>query len=366
MVKENLIKIDQEDKESIASSGFEFEESKRMATFFQQDDEPFLFHSLLEGVDILPMGELLNRFPQFYKLKGEAFKMLKKTLPEDINKGYFIRVKKNTVLELPIQACLFLKKANFKQKVHNLVVVEEGAKVYLITGCTASKSANEGFHLGISEFFIERGAYLNFTMIHSWKEDITVRPLSVALLEEGAHFVSNYVCLRPVKDIVMSPVAILKGEDAKASFNSLILGYKFSNQDIGSKAILRANKTQVEIVSRVVSLGGCITSRGYIKAEAKYVKGHLECRGLIINEKGRIYAVPELETEFRDVDLTHEAAIGKISKEEVEYLCARGMSFQEAQSIIVRGFMDVNILGLPSLLQQEIKNLEDKILNKGL
>ena len=109
-------------------------------------------------------------------------------------------------------------------------------------------------------------------------------------------------------------------------------------------------------------MGGKIIARGHIKAENKDVKAHLECRGLVISEKGSIHAIPELETEYRDVDLSHEAAIGRINKEEIEYLCSRGMSSEEAQSIIIRGFMDINILGLPDVLREEIKKLEDKTL----
>jgi len=109
-------------------------------------------------------------------------------------------------------------------------------------------------------------------------------------------------------------------------------------------------------------LGGKVVARAHLKAEAKDVKGHLECRGLVLSEKGTIHAIPELETDLRDVDLSHEAAIGKISKEEIEYLCSRGLSSDEAQSVIIRGFMDVDILALPDLLKEEIENLEEKIL----
>ena len=83
---------------------------------------------------------------------------------------------------------------------------------------------------------------------------------------------------------------------------------------------------------------------------------------MILSEKGQIHAIPEMETDFRDVDLSHEAAIGKISKDEIEYLCARGFSQDQAQSIIVRGFMDVSILGLPEVIKKEIEQIEEATL----
>jgi Fe-S cluster assembly scaffold protein SufB len=267
---------------------------------------------------------------------------------------------------MPVQACMFLKSERFTQKVHNIVIIEEGASMYMITGCSSARSATEGFHLGITEFFVKKGGYLNTTMIHSWKEDITVRPVSIAVVEEGGTFVSNYVSLRPVRDILMYPTALLRGSGARASMNSLVLSFPDTRQDIGSRVIFTAPGTQAEIVSRVVSLGGTNISRGHLKADAENVRAHLECRGLILSKKGTISAIPELETAYRDVDMSHEAAVGRISQEEIEYLASRGMTYNEAQSVIIRGFMDVNILGLPEALRKDIASLEEKMLKASL
>lgn len=350
------------DAETLASSGMDLTEKMRSGSFLQQDAQAQFFRSLSEGVEILSITEALKQLPEARKYYGSAFKALNREYPQDTEGGYFIRVRANTTVELPIQACLFLKAQSFKQKVHNLIIIEEGARVYLITGCSAAKSAHEGFHLGISEFFIKKGGYLNFTMIHSWKEDTSVRPMSIALLEEDASFISNYVCLRPVKEITMYPTAVLEGANARASFNSLILSHPGSLQDIGSRVILKASNTQAEIISRAVSMGGKVIARGHLKAEGKDIKAHLECRGLILTENGTIHAIPEMESDFRDVNMSHEAAIGKINKEEIEYLCSRGFTLDQAQSIIVRGFMDVNVLGLPDLLKKEISSIEDATL----
>jgi len=350
------------DRETISSSGMDLTEETRSASFLQQDNQVLFFHSLSEGVEILGTEEALEKVPRAREYYGRTFNLLGRDYPRDTIGGYFIRVAKGKTVELPIQACLFLKAQGFKQKVHNIIIVEEGAQVYLITGCSASKAADEGFHLGISEFFIQKGAYLNFTMIHSWKEDVSVKPISIALVEEGASFISNYVCLRPVREITMYPAALLEGVYARASFSSLVLSHPGSLQDIGSRVILRAKNSQAEIIARAVSLGGKVIARGHLKAENQNVKAHLECRGLILSKRGTIHAIPEMESDFRDVDMSHEAAIGKINKEEIEYLCSRGFTKEEAQSVIVRGFMDVGVLALPDLLKKEIENLEDKTL----
>lgn len=364
--EERLKNFNKKDIEAIAASGMDLDEKMRSASFLQQDNKVMFGHSNSGSLDLLSTAEALEKFPQARQHFGRAFRYLNIDYPQDTEGGYFIRVKKGETVHLPIQACLFLKKQGFKQKVHNLVIVEEGARVYLITGCSASAAAYDGFHLGVSEFFVKKGGYLNFTMVHSWQKDVCVRPLSVAMIEESAAFVSNYICLRPVKEIVMYPTAVMLGGRSRASFNSLILSHPRTLQDVGSRVIFKAKEAQAEIISRAVSLGGKVVARGHIKAEADDVHAHLECRGLLISKQGTIHAIPELQTDFRDVDLSHEAAIGRISREEIEYLCSRGLSQQEAQSVIIRGFMDVDILGLPQILKKEIKDLEDKTLTTSL
>lgn len=365
-MSELIKQVDKQDLEKISSSGMDFGEKTRSASFLQKDNDTLFSRSLHDSVEIMKREEALEKYPELKEYRGKAFGLLNREYPTDTTGGYFVRVKKGKTVEFPIQACLFLKSLGFKQKVHNIIILEEGAKAYIITGCSSADAAREGFHLGISEFFVKKGAHLNFTMIHSWREDVSVKPMSIALVEEGATFISNYVCLKPVKEIVMYPTAVLLGERSRASFNSLILSYPNSLQDVGSRVIFRAKNTQAEIIARAVSLGGKVISRGHIKAESEDVKAHLECRGLVLSPKGFIHAIPELETDFRDVDLSHEAAIGKISKDEIEYLCSRGLTSSQAQSIIIRGFMDVDVLALPDLLKKEIKEIEDKALKSGL
>jgi Fe-S cluster assembly scaffold protein SufB len=358
-------RIPAEDAGVMASAGMDFSEKSRSATFMQQDGRAEFARSMYEGVEIMDMRDALAKDPDAQKYYGRAFREAGKDFPQDTEGGYFIKVKKGADVQLPIQACLYLKSQGFRQKVHNVVIVEEGARAFLITGCSSSHAASEGSHLGLSEFFLKKGAFLNFTMIHSWREDTSVRPMSVIVQEEGSQLVSNYICLRPVRDVVMYPTAFL-ARKARASFNSLILSHPGSLHDVGSRVVLRGDGAEAEIVSRSVSLGGRVTQRGHIKAEAENVKGHLECRGLILSPKGYIYAIPEMETEYRDVNLSHEAAIGRISREEIEYLASRGLSRAQAQSVIVRGFMDVGILGLPGPLREEMDRLEEKTLQADL
>jgi Fe-S cluster assembly scaffold protein SufB len=125
--------------------------------------------------------------------------------------------------------------------------------------------------------------------------------------------------------------------------------------DVGSRVILSAPGCRAEVIARAITTGGDIVSRGHLVGEAPGIKAHLECRGLILKGNGRIHAVPELEGKVPDIDMSHEAAVGKIAEEEILYLMARGLTAEEATSAIVRGFLDIDIKGLPEKLTEEIK-----------
>jgi hypothetical protein len=130
---------------------------------------------------------------------------------------------------------------------------------------------------------------------------------------------------------------------------------KGSHLDVGSKAILKAKGCRAELVARTISRGGYIASRGLIEGDVPDTKAHLECRGLLLDNEGVIYAVPELKGIVQGVDLSHEAAVGKINEDEIQYLMARGVDADTATALIVRGFLDVDIEGLPPALQAEMK-----------
>lgn len=366
MDREIKLNFGKDDQEKIKKAGLDFSQRNRSASFIQQDNDILFNKALFDGIEIEPIEEALDKYPEIKKkYYGKAFTKAEKKYPKDTVGGYFIRIKKGKKIDFPIQSCLFLKNKKFKQRVHNIIIAEEGAEAHIITGCASAKAAEEAYHLGISEFFVEKGAYLNFSMIHRWEEDIEVQPMSVALVKDKGTFVSNYICLNPVRNIKMYPAAVL-GKNSKATFSSLMVAHPNCLQDIGSRVIFEKPDSSAEIISRAVSLGGKVIARGDLNSRTFGTKAHLECRGLVVSKEGRIHAIPELRTDFRDVDMSHEAAIGKISKDEINYLRARGIPKEEAQSLIIRGFVDVNILALPGQLRKEIDKLADQTLKGGL
>jgi Fe-S cluster assembly protein SufB len=273
----------------------------------------------------------------------------------NLHHGYFIRALPGARVSMPVQACLYLNREMFSQNVHNIILAEEGSELHIITGCTTGNHIKSGIHVGISEFYIKKNARISFSMIHNWAEEVAVRPRSGAVIEEGGVFLSNYFCMKPVKTLQMYPVASCIGRGAVARFNSVLLAQEGSHMDVGSGVILSAPEARAEVIARTISTGGDIISRGRLVGEAPGIKAHLECRGLILKESGSILAIPELEGKLPNIDMSHEAAVGKIAEEEIQYLMSRGLTAEEATAAIVRGFLDIDIKGLPEQLREEIR-----------
>jgi Fe-S cluster assembly scaffold protein SufB len=190
-------------------------------------------------------------------------------------------------------------------------------------------------------------------MIHDWGKKINVRPRTVILVEEGGTIISNYISLRPVRSLQMFPTTYLNGKGAVARFNSILVAGPGSFLDVGSRVVLNAPDTRAEIISRGISSGGSIIARGELVGKVSGIKAHLECHGLILND-GLMQAIPELIGYVPGVEMSHEAAVGKIDQREIEYLMARGLDEEEAISTIVRGFLNVDIEGLPSDLKKRL------------
>ena len=358
-------KLPSDEKEHMMSAGIMLDDLDRLAgTYIQKDQTPVHFHASQEGIEVMSITEALDTYSWIneYIWKSVEVGSDKYTAHLELNdtNGYFIRSLPGMKAQLPVQACLYLGHRNLAQRVHNVVIAEEYSELHIITGCTAHPMSG-GLHLGVSEFYVKQGAKLTFTMIHNWAPNISVRPRSVVTIEKDGIYLNNYISMKPVQSIQMYPTAKCIGENAIARFSSIIIAPPGSDIDVGSRVILDAERSHAEIISRTITTGGTIVARGDIQANKPNVKGHLECRGLILGKTGVIHAIPELIGRVAGVDLSHEAAVGKIAEEEIEYLMARGLPRDEATAMIVRGFLNVNIQGLSIQLENEIKKVIDQI-----
>jgi Fe-S cluster assembly scaffold protein SufB len=356
--QEDLSSFSQDEREQMLKAGVDLAATNRSGTFVQKDLSVVHSRSLQEGMEIMDIEEALEQYDWLHEYWWNAVpvNMDKYTARVELHQehGYFIRSLPGEKSIYPLQACLYLEEENLAQDVHNIIIAEKGSELHIITGCATAPHVKHGLHVGISEFYVKQGAKLTFTMIHNWSENMAVRPRSATIVEAGGLFLSNYVCMQPVGTLQMYPVTHLVGEGATARYNSILVATPGSSMDVGARVFLRAKGARSEIVSRAITTGGKIIARGHIVGEVAGIKAHLECKGLILSDDGVIHAVPELEGHKQEVDLSHEAAVGKIAQEEIEYLMARGLSEEEATATIVRGFLHVEIEGLPKELKAEM------------
>jgi Fe-S cluster assembly scaffold protein SufB len=353
-------KLSAKAKKQMLSAGVILDDTKqRSGTYIQMDNMPVHYSSRQEGIEVMAISEALDKYDWLadYWWRAVAVDADKYTAHVELSQsnGYFIRALAGQKTIYPVQACLYLAKARLAQNVHNIIIAEENSELHIVTGCTTASGDEPGLHLGVSEFYIKKGAKITFTMIHNWNPQIAVRPRTGTIIEEDGLFLSNYVMMKPVRSMQMYPAANCVGENATVRYNSILLAPPGSHMDIGSRVLLNARGAKTEIISRALTTGGTIIARGYIEGNAPDVKGHLECRGLILQGNGVIHAIPELKGNLAGIDLSHEAAVGKIAEEEVEYLMARGLTRTEATATIVRGFLRVDIEGLPPELDTELR-----------
>ena len=359
---EDLSKLAEEDKQKILQAGVDASGKGRSGTYLQMDTAVLHAHSKHEGLDVIPIKQALKECDwikdYYWKLVSVDADKYTARAQLNLHDGYVIRARPGSKVIYPVQACLYIDKENLSQYVHNLIIAEEDSELHIITGCATAPHMKRGLHVGISEFFVKKNAKLSFTMIHNWAEDMMVRPRSVGIVEEGGLFLNNYICMKPVKSLQMYPTTHLIGKGAVSRFYSLLVGSAGSELDVGGRIFLKEENTRAEIIARAISNGGRIISRGDLIGEKPGVKAHLECRGLLL-KGGLIHAIPELQGKVEGVEMSHEAAVGKIAQEEILYLMARGLTEDEATATIVRGFLSVDIPGLPPQLKAEIDRAVD-------
>lgn len=364
----SLKSLSKQMKEAALYAGVNADESFRSGSYFQVDYTPIYrkVQEMYKGqLEIMSTAEALEKYEWVQDLWWTAVPLDqdKYTARAELKQthGYFIHVFKGQKVEKPIQACLLLSENNVSQNVHNLIVVDEGAEAQIITGCTVQEEVSGGAHIGISEFFLRKNSNLMFTMIHNWAESFDVRPRSATILDEGATFVNNYILMKPVKSIQMFPAAYLNGASSRARFNTIIAGKKDSYIDIGSRAVMKGKNTSSEAIARTVAYDESeIYARGDLLSQVNESRAHLDCRGILFSDKAKIWAIPALAAEGApQAELSHEAAISPIAEEEVEYLQTRGLSKDEAMSTITRGFLNIEIPGLPPVLKTYIDRVLD-------
>lgn len=368
-VLNKLDEVDKSTEDMLLKVGVEAEEQDRSGSFLQIGQTNVFQSNLTEGLELLSLAQAVEKHNwvknlMWTNVSVDADKYTAKTAlretQEDLFSGYFIRSAPGSKQVFPVQACMFISDENVMQTTHNIIIAEENSELHLITGCATGEDVSSALHVGVSELFVKPGAKITFTMVHNWAEQVEVRPRTGITIEDNGTFINNYILTSPVKSLQSFPTAHCVGENSKALFQTVLGGKGDSVIDTGSRGILSGKGSSTEVISRAISNDNSkLFARGHLVGEKPDVKGHLECNGLVLSDDSSILAVPELEANSSGLELSHEAAVGKIDEEEIYYLTSRGLSEDEAAALIVRGFLSMDITGLPPALAKETQNMID-------
>ncbi len=273
--------------------------------------------------------------------------------------GSFVYVPEGVQVDIPLQSYFRMNAPGIGQFEHTLIIVEKGARVHFIEGCSAPKYNVNNLHAGCVELFIGEGATLRYSTIENWSKNMYNLNTKRALVEKNGtiEWVTGSF---GSKVSMLYPMSVLKGEGAKCEFTGITFAGKGQYLDTGCKVVHAAPHTYSNVNSKSISKsGGVAIYRDVIKInkEAHHSKSTVSCESLMLDNISRSDTIPVMDILNDEVDLGHEAKIGRISDESIFYLMSRGLSEEEARAMIVRGFVEPISKELPLEYAVEMNNL---------
>ena len=273
--------------------------------------------------------------------------------------GSFVYVPKGVKVEIPLQSYFRLNSPESGQFEHTLIIVEEGASLHFIEGCSAPKYNKVNLHAGCVELFVKDNAHLRYSTIENWSKNMMNLNTKKAICGKNSHmeWVSGSF---GSKISMLYPMSILNGENAKTEFTGISFAGKGQNLDNGFKVIHNAPNTKSVVNAKSISKnGGKCTYRSLVRIteNAKKSKSSVSCESLMLDDISISDTIPVNDIRCDDVEFSHEAKIGKISDKAIFYLMTRGLSEEDAKALIVRGFAYPVSKELPVEYAVEMNNL---------
>lgn len=369
-MKNDWKNVPQDIKDTFERLGIPKAERKSLAGVGAQYDSELVYHNVrqeiaAEGVVYLDMESAM---------KGEYADMVRKyfmkLVPPHDHKfaalhgavwsgGSFVYVPKGVHLSIPLQSYFRLNAKGAGQFEHTLIIVDEGASLHFIEGCSAPKYNVANLHAGCVELYVKKNASLRYSTIENWSKNMYNLNTKRALVEEGGtiewisgSFGSHVGCLYPM--------SILKGDNSKMEFTGVTFAGAGQNLDTGAKVVHVGKNTSSFMDTRSISKsGGISTFRSSVVVEksAKGTKSSVSCQSLMLDSDSRSDTIPAMEIHTKDAAIGHEAKIGSISGDAIFYLMSRGMTEEEARALIVSGFADNVSKELPLEYAVEMNNL---------
>ena len=273
--------------------------------------------------------------------------------------GSFIYVPKGVHVTIPLQAYFRINTENMGQFERTLIIVDEGAYVHYVEGCTAPIYKSDSLHSAVVEIIVKKGARCRYTTIQNWSTNVYNLVTKRAVCEEGATM--EWIDGNIGSKVTMKyPAVYLMGPHAKGETLSIAFAGEGQHQDAGSKMVHCAPHTQSSIVSKSVARGGGRSSyRGLVQVQpgARYSSSAVMCDALLVDQVSRSDTYPYVDIQEEDVSMAHEATVSKVSEDQLFYLMSRGMDELEATAMIVRGFVEPIARELPMEYALELNRL---------
>ena len=362
--------VPQDIKDTFERLGIPQAERKSLAGVGAQYDSELVYHNVKD--EVAAQGVVYTDMES--ALKGEYADMVQKyfmklVTPRDHkfaalhgavwSGGSFVYVPKGVQVSIPLQSYFRLNAKGAGQFEHTLIIVDEGASLHFIEGCSAPKYNVANLHAGCVELYVKKGAKLRYSTIENWSKNMYNLNTKRALVEEdgtiewiSGSFGSHVGCLYPM--------SILKGDRARMEFTGVTFAGAGQNLDTGAKVVHVGKNTSSYMNTRSISKsGGISTFRSSVVVEksAKHAKSAVSCQSLMLDSESCSDTIPAMDIRTRDAAIGHEAKIGSISNDAVFYLMSRGMSEEDARALIVSGFADNVSKELPVEYAVEMNNL---------
>lgn len=369
-MKGDWSEVPEDIKNTFERLGIPQAERKSLAGVGAQYDSELVYHNVRE--EVAAMGVVYTDLES--AMHGEYAEMIQKhfmkLVPPTDHKfaalhgavwsgGSFVYVPKNVTVTIPLQSYFRLNAKGAGQFEHTLIIVEEGANLHFIEGCSAPKYNVANLHAGCVELYVGKNATLRYSTIENWSKNMYNLNTKRALVEEGGtiewisgSFGSHVGCLYPM--------SILKGDNSRMEFTGVTFAGAGQDLDTGAKAVHVGKNTSSYMNTRSISKsGGISTFRSSVVVErgAKGAKSAVSCQSLMLDSESRSDTIPAMDIRTKDAAIGHEAKIGAISNEAVFYLMSRGMSEEDARAMIVSGFADNVSKELPVEYAVEMNNL---------
>ena len=349
--------IPQAERTSLAGVGAQYDSELVYHNVRKEVEEQGVVYTDMESALRGPYADLVEKY--FMKLvtpRDHKFAALHGAVWSG---GSFVYVPKGVKVAIPLQSYFRLNAPGAGQFEHTLIIVEEGADLHFIEGCSAPKYNVANLHAGCVELFVGKNARLRYSTIENWSKNMYNLNTKRATVAEGGRI--EWVSGSFGSHVsYLYPMSILKGEGARAEFTGVTFAGKGQNLDTGAKIVHSAPNTSSYMNTRSISKDGGIStfrSAVVVNKNAAGSKSSVSCQSLMLDSKSRSDTIPAMDIRTSQADIGHEAKIGRISDDAVFYLMSRGISEEEARAMIVSGFADNVSKELPLEYAVEMNNL---------